>query len=118
MTDRDKRVEHYLITIDMAPAPAHLHGYLMTNNPADQERLAERMIAFAEKGMKDLGARLMLPIILITRLDQKTARQVRKEVCKRMPDAKATMATATKLHATVWAMTHDDPWDKTLMELH
>ncbi len=43
------KIEHYLMTLDLQPAPAHLHSYVMTNDKAVLDGLVQLMLHEAEK---------------------------------------------------------------------
>ena len=109
-------VEHHLISLDLTPLPICVHAYMMTtNSQRDVERLANRMMAFVEKefgpGVPVIPA--LLDTILSTGIDT-----VRNGLGERLPEAKTTWEKATNFHLTMWAMPTDDPWHKTLMDLH
>jgi hypothetical protein len=107
------KIEHYLITLDLAPQPAHIHAYVMTNDEASLDRVINRMIVEAEKNYGPVT----LPIFLSTKLGDATE-AVRNELCARLEDCAKTMAAATDFHLTMWIMHNDDPWTDELMALH
>jgi hypothetical protein len=102
--------KHYLITIDLRPAPAHMHSYLMCNDHRLVEHTIDRMFTEAEK----LGLKRVLPMALVTELS--TGKNFVREIVKQM--GSKTLDHAKEYHLSTWTMTTDQPDDARLMELH
>lgn len=108
-------VEHFLITVDMFPAPYRLHCYTMTNDDGLLQSVHDKMFDMLEKnGVK------RLPIILQTRLGAtaESAAIVRKIVAEKVPEAAKLFETAADFHCSVFMLQADHPDDKRLMDLH
>jgi len=106
---------HYLLGVEPASG-LHIHGYLMTKNPADIERVLSYMCNEAEKMATQLGA-YFLPICLSTQLDPKSVKLVRSIATKR-PAIKTSLARAKEFHFSAWTSVMEDADDERLWSLH
>ena len=113
------KIEHYLLTLDLAPLPVRVHGYVITDKPNYVEQIANVMVDRAEKLLPDFR---FVPIMLQTTLAGKGSEAAIKLVQSIVNDisdeTRKTLAEATNQHVTVWGMATDDPRDEPLMALH
>ena len=107
-------MKHYLISLPMPHQGVDMHCYLMTNNQADTERAANKMMYEIERA----GGTIVLPLLLLTELSAAGTRKVRKVLLEGAPDGGQTLREATDFHLTVWGMPHRHPDNVGLLELH
>ncbi len=111
---KKKVVGHWLLTITISPHE-YMHGYIMTDDEDDLERVAQRMIDEAIK----LGSKYpLMNIILQTKLDDTCIKMVQDIVSEGNDAAKKYIADASKFHLTVVGMPDCNPNHAKLMELH
>jgi hypothetical protein len=109
-------MKHYLLGVEPASG-LHMHGYLMTKNPADTEKTLGYMCDQAEKMAAQIGVRF-LPLCLVTQLNPKGVKLVRSVATKR-PEIKTALAAAKDFHFSAWASTTEsDVDDERLWGLH
>ena len=107
------KIEHYLITLDLCPAPYRMHSYLMTNDRECVAAVVNKMCNAAESE----GFKIMLPVILQTKLADGVT-PVREVVAKLNPKIKNLFATASDFHCSIFMLRAEIPEDKILMDLH
>jgi len=106
--------KHYLLSLPLMQQDVVVHCYVMTNEKADMELIANKMMEVVE----DIHGRVMMPIMLCTPLESSGIKAVRKIVCANSSDKGKTLREATDFHFTMFGTRRGNPDDTRLMSLH
>ena len=103
-------IEHFLISLAL-DRRAHMHCYLMTDDPQYLSVAADRLLSEAEK----LGCSPLMGVMTPLVDDVEAVREI---IRKRGAEEQRSLREATDFHFSIWVTNTDDPVDAQLMAMH
>jgi len=112
-------MQHYLLTMDVVHGQLRMHGYLICDDKRLMESACGRIGDECEKLAKELGVRIVAPMMLVTTLSTNGKKVVREIFRRHSPEATEKIRRARDFHFTLWTWAvEDNSDDAQLMGLH